>query len=34
MKDLNEKENINFIISSHDEKVIETGKEVIRIGEQ
>lgn len=32
MKDLNEKEHVNFIISSHDEKVISVGKEVIRIG--
>lgn len=34
MKELNEKENMNFIIASHDEKVISAGKEVLWIGEQ
>ncbi len=29
MKELNEKQGINFIIASHDEKVIRTGKELI-----
>lgn len=33
MKELNEKEKVNFIISSHDEKVITVGKEVVWIGE-
>ena len=33
MKELNEKEHINFIISSHDEKVIDVGKEVVWIGQ-
>lgn len=33
MKNLNENEGINFIIASHDDKVIHTGKEVINLGE-
>lgn len=33
MKELNENENMNFIIASHDEKVISEGKEVLWIGE-
>jgi putative ABC transport system ATP-binding protein len=33
MKYLNEKEGLSFIIASHDEKVIQTGKEVIQLGE-
>ncbi|MDH6309419.1 putative ABC transport system ATP-binding protein [Dysgonomonas sp. PFB1-18] len=33
MKDLNEKEGLSFVIASHDEKVIQTGKEVIQLGE-
>lgn len=33
MKKLNEKESMNFIIASHDDKVISSGKEVIWIGE-
>ncbi len=32
MRELNEKEKMNFIIASHDEKVISVGKEVIHIG--
>ena len=34
MKELNEKEKMNFIIASHDSKVISSGKEVVRIGGQ
>jgi len=34
MKQLNEKEKMNFIIASHDEKVILSGKEVLRIGSE
>ncbi len=33
MKELNETEHINFIISSHDEKVITAGKDIVWIGE-
>ncbi len=33
MKELNDKEQMNFIIASHDEKVITAGKEVVWIGE-
>jgi putative ABC transport system ATP-binding protein len=33
MKDLNEKEGLSFIIASHDDKVIQTGKDVIQLGE-
>lgn len=33
MKDLNENEGLNFIIASHDDKVINTGKEVINLEE-
>ncbi|HCM19638.1 MAG TPA: hypothetical protein DIC46_02455 [Porphyromonadaceae bacterium] len=33
MKKLNEEDGLSFIIASHDEKVIRTGKEVIRLGE-
>jgi len=32
MKNLNEQEGVNFIIASHDEKVISSGKEILRIG--
>ena len=32
MKKLNENDNINFIIASHDEKIIHNGKEVIDMG--
>lgn len=32
MQTLNQKEGMSFIIASHDEKVIQTGKEVIRLG--
>lgn len=32
MKMLNETESINFIIASHDDKVIKAGKEVINLG--
>lgn len=32
MRELNEKVKMNFIIASHDEKVIMAGKEVLRIG--
>jgi len=34
MKELNEKEKMNFIIASHDTKVIFSGKEVLRIGSE
>lgn len=34
MKALNEKEKMNFIIASHDTKVISSGKEVLRIGQE
>lgn len=33
MKELNDKEQMNFIIASHDDKVITAGKEVVWIGE-
>lgn len=33
MKDLNEKEGLSFIIATHDDKVIRTGKEIIHLGE-
>lgn len=33
MKDLNINEGLNFIIASHDEKVINIGKEIIKLGE-
>lgn len=33
MKSLNEKEGLSFIIASHDEKVIQTGKEIIHLGD-
>lgn len=33
MKELNEKEGLSFIIASHDEKVIQTGNQVIQLGE-
>lgn len=33
MKDLNENEGLNFIIASHDDRVINMGKEVINLGE-
>lgn len=33
MKDLNNNEGLNFIIASHDDKVINIGKEVINLGE-
>lgn len=33
MKTLHEEEGINFIIASHDEKVIKAGKEILRLGE-
>lgn len=33
MKTLHEAEGINFIIASHDDKVIQAGKEILRLGE-
>lgn len=33
MKELNDREGLSFIIASHDEKVIHSGKEVIQLGE-
>ena len=33
MKNLNEKEGLSFIIATHDDKVIRTGKEIIHLGE-
>ena len=33
MKTLNKEEGINFIIASHDDKVIREGKEIIRLGD-
>lgn len=33
MKTLHEEEGINFIIASHDDKVIRAGKEILRLGE-
>ena len=33
MKNLNEKEGLSFIIASHDDKVIQMGKEIIHLGD-